>query len=269
MNIIKSYNESCHHEPSFKTQLLREWTIESKNILFQWCFKLIFKELGDPIQILDLACGKGGDLHKWNILRSKVSPQQFIWHGLDFSIDSVHEANRRLKNYSGFAESSYAVEFDISNNYFINDRPIHIYDICSFQMSLNYFCGSEDQLAPIFQNISLALKHHGVCVMTFMDCSSLLTRTENHWPSIGTHITWINDQQYSLNMEGSISNCIESIPCIKSIITQAREFDLDVIRYEPLNELIIPIDLTYSLDIIQETKHWWSFYRGLVFIKKN
>ena len=282
MNLIHAYNESCHRTPSAKTHLLRQLTSNAKKKLMDWCVKLVNTNIGETLNVLDLACGKGGDLHKWTVVQEESIPNKLIfWQGVDFSPDSVDEANKRLLTTCGFAVNSNAVTFNVLDNCFAsdgntlqwNDHCLNLnadfFDICSIQMALHYFCQSEQDLQSILRNVSLSLKPNGIFVTTFMDCCDLFhsRNTVFNWPAIGISLHRHENNAYNVFIENSLPNCKEYLTNVRQIITVAREFGLVVIRNEKLNYFASVHNETGQEYL--ETMDFWSHFRSLVFVKKT
>lgn len=101
--------------------------------------------------LLDLACGRGGDVHKWlslGIARVK---------GLDVSLASVEEARARFAaRNSGKQYEFHAADLQ---------QPWtdgQVYDVVSCMFALHYFFGTEDAAKRLLQTVSDHLRPGGV-----------------------------------------------------------------------------------------------------------
>ena len=75
--------------------------------LNNWIKFTLIHEYG-PLQgrVLDLACGKGGDLKKWKVQH----PSEYV--GVDIAEGSIHDAVRRFKEIRGV---NFPARFGVAN----------------------------------------------------------------------------------------------------------------------------------------------------------
>ena len=113
----------------------------------------MFTKQGDSI--VDIGCGKGGDLHKWEVnrLRSVMA--------VDINAAYIEEAKRRqsekkkMQTHVTFLETDAFA--DISH---VNDG--HLFDAMSCMFCLHYAARDEASIHRAFQNASSLLKPGGV-----------------------------------------------------------------------------------------------------------
>lgn len=121
-----------------------------------------FIKPGDAI--LDIACGRGGDVHKWADLRvSRVV-------GLDISSEAIREARRRLQGLQGLHGSENPANVDFVHVTTLTQHPWRSdtrFDVVSCMFALHYFWESEATAHTIFHTISANLKDGGyfLCVL--------------------------------------------------------------------------------------------------------
>ena len=100
--------------------------------------------------LLDLACGRGGDIHKWRVagVRSAL--------GLDASAASVDEARRRFEATGG--DEDYTFETRDLRHAF---RPPHAFDTVTCMFALQYFFGTEASARAVFETVASSLAPGG------------------------------------------------------------------------------------------------------------
>ncbi|GLC58689.1 hypothetical protein PLESTB_001390100 [Pleodorina starrii] len=120
-------------------------------------------------RLLDLCCGRGGDLHKWR------EAQVGFVKGLDISEREVEEARRR---YSELRErrgrgpgGSLLCEFEAVD--WLGSRPYEelaagpaSYGVVTCMFALHYFFMSEASLRTFLRNVATNLRHGGYFVGT-------------------------------------------------------------------------------------------------------
>jgi mRNA (guanine-N7-)-methyltransferase len=114
--------------------------------------KLLYWEFAHHApRLLDIACGKGGDLHKW-----KHSKIQYV-RGIDISSKSIDQARERLSKMK--TEMRVDLECMPAQNF--RDHA-NLYDAVSCMFALHYFFESEALLRQIIQVVASSLKTNGV-----------------------------------------------------------------------------------------------------------
>ena len=105
--------------------------------------------------LLDIACGRGGDLSKWSDLN--------YVRGIDISPAEIDEARRR------HAESfpDLACEFDVCDTFGTETyTSTKIYDSVTCMFAIQFFCETESMLDTFMHNVSSNLKKGGCFVGT-------------------------------------------------------------------------------------------------------
>jgi len=111
---------------------------------------LISEFAHDAERLLDLACGRGGDIAKWCDARIKEVV------GLDVSKHSIEEAKERYKNAGSPYNYTFA-QHDVSQGY-VCDR---LFDVVSCMFALHYFFGTERDAQRLMQTVASNLKPGG------------------------------------------------------------------------------------------------------------
>jgi SAM-dependent methyltransferase len=126
---------------------------------FQW-----YKQQGANrvLNVLDLACGQGGDLGKWN-----YHPVRYL-EGMDVAPEAILRARERIDKMNP-KYKSYMGVFDVSH-------PLKLkttFDIVSMQFAVHYLFKSEKTLNQLLGNISRALRPGGYFVGTMIGYDGL------------------------------------------------------------------------------------------------
>jgi hypothetical protein len=111
--------------------------------------------------LLDLACGKGGDLDKWvsNNIKNVV--------GYDINNESIKEAKRRVNNYRYPLKTNINLYVkDLSRNVINGDKNM---DVITSMFAFHYFFESEDTFNVIMETIDNNLKVGGYFIGAMFD----------------------------------------------------------------------------------------------------
>lgn len=131
--------------------------------------------------LLDIACGRGGDLQKWfklnfNYILAFDSHAKSIYSskkkGDDFD-GAIARFNSLKQNYKSKIPFINFKNLDILNSDILsklnNIDSNKLYDIISCQFALHYFCKNDDVLNNILSIISKKLKKNGLFIGTATD----------------------------------------------------------------------------------------------------
>lgn len=146
-------------------------------LIINSCIKINAKNL------LDVACGRGGDLQKW--LNDKINLKYIL--AFDYHKESIYNSIKKGDSFDG----AIARFQNIKNNYkrkmpFINFKQLNLldnnilskinnidsnklYDIVSCQFALHYFCENDDILDNTLYVISQKLRKDGLFIGTATD----------------------------------------------------------------------------------------------------
>ena len=185
--------------------------------LHNWIKSVLIRTYAFPLcKVLDLGCGKGGDLLKWG----KVNISKYV--GLDISSQAIHDAIERYKGRSADTRKPQTIqhrsekfEADFICHDFCHPLPqfksvLHGFDLCSCQFALHYAFESELRANTFFHNISSNLVDGGIFIATFPDEDVILKRLLR-----GTG-TQFGNSLYSIQFHGSDK---------KSVISQYKQKD--------------------------------------------
>ena len=117
-------------------------------------------------KLLDLACGKGGDLDKWvsNNIKNVV--------GYDINEISILEARRRVSEYKSSSNNKQIKVYvkDLSKDIIKGSNDS---DVISSMFAFHYFFKSEETFDTIMKSINENLKEGGYFIGTMFDGESL------------------------------------------------------------------------------------------------
>jgi len=127
--------------------------------------KLIQDNIAPNGQVLDMPCGKGGDLKKYRQHR----PSFYL--GLDLVEANIIEAKRRHEATrcmfgAHFMRADFTQPLDLASRY----------DLVSCQFALHYAWDTEQRARQVMANVAARLKPDGVFVATFPDYAEILER---------------------------------------------------------------------------------------------
>lgn len=110
--------------------------------------------------LLDLACGKGGDLDKWvsNNIKNVV--------GYDIDSNSIKEAKRRITEYNSKYTNIEVHVKDLSRNIIDGNKK---FDTIASMFAFHYFFESKDTFETIMTSIENNLKDDGIFMGTMFD----------------------------------------------------------------------------------------------------
>ena len=144
---MQTYN-NIHRPREAHKQLRCEHNI-AKRILIDWASSWAPR----PLRVVDLACGKGGDVSKWD--RHDIC----TYIGFDQSRAAIEEARRRARHTSFVFEVNDCIACNIPSNT----------SVVSMQLAIHYFCDKEERVRALLRNISAALVKGGLFILSTMD----------------------------------------------------------------------------------------------------
>ena len=149
------------------------------------------------VRVLDLACGRGGDLGKWFKSHSIE-----LYVGLDISPASLAEAERRAKDMMANAtETCLFLESDASKDDFCemimeklktargsssSSTTTTTFDFVSIQFALHYFCQSPETFEVFLNRVKPLCTPRTKILVTMLD-EAVVTR------KLGDKSSWQND----------------------------------------------------------------------------
>ena len=169
-------------------------------------FQLLSKYCKNTPILLDIGCGRGGDIHKWN--RLNIHSVTAIDINKAFILEAIRRYNQQAFplniNYKFF----YTYECNVFQDFFkMKDLPVHnTYDIVSCMFAFHYFWKNEFSLNKILQQISSSLKPGGYFIGVCPD-GDIIHNLLSDYKSIKNNAVLINKKyQHTTKV---IGNAIE------------------------------------------------------------
>ena len=136
--------------------------------------------------VLDLCCGKGGDLDKWRL--SKAGH----YVGLDIANHAINHAKWRYEKYTiNKIFPAIFIIADAADDQSLIDNllPMNIrFNVVSSQMSFHYLWGSEHNVRNFFLNVTSRLEPGGYFIGTVPD-ANILVKKLRHQSLIEENLT--------------------------------------------------------------------------------
>ncbi|GAA6003206.1 hypothetical protein JCM10207_001799 [Rhodosporidiobolus poonsookiae] len=129
------------------------------------------------IRVLDLGCGKGGDLQKWG----KAGTSEYI--GIDLAAVSIEQARSRHAGLRGkaFHASFFALDCfessieEVLDPSYFDPQP---FDIVSMQFCMHYALETEAKARQMLENVARFLRPGGVFIGTIPDANNLFAHLD-------------------------------------------------------------------------------------------
>ncbi|OBZ75503.1 mRNA cap guanine-N7 methyltransferase [Grifola frondosa] len=127
-------------------------------------------------RVLDMGCGKGGDLTKW----SKAKVADYV--GLDIAAVSIEQAQMRHASARGSRFTATFFALDCYAHVLSDVLPAPLlstpFDVVSMQFCMHYAFESEKKARTMLQNVAGWLRRGGVFIGTIPDAEQLLDRLD-------------------------------------------------------------------------------------------
>ncbi|KAL7283075.1 hypothetical protein ACG7TL_002499 [Trametes sanguinea] len=127
-------------------------------------------------RVLDMGCGKGGDLNKW----AKANAAEYV--GLDIAAVSIEQAQKRHQTSRGsrfvaefFALDCYSHVLSDALPHKLLTRP---FDVVSMQFCMHYAFESETKARIMLQNVATWLRPGGIFVGTIPNAKQLMEQLD-------------------------------------------------------------------------------------------
>ena len=130
------------------------------------------------LQVLDVCCGKGGDLLKW-VKSGRVN----TLHGFDISEESIVEANQRAQAHAGTVHVEYRCHDGRKNDSWGTQK----YDVISCQFAIHYFFSSQPLATHFFKQCAHVARPGTTLVITYVNAHEL---SGHLWESEQKHINY-------------------------------------------------------------------------------
>lgn len=226
------------NSPIFYLRNFNNWV---KSVLIQeYTDKIREKDYGKALRVLDICCGKGGDLSKWQ--KARVERVVFA----DIAQVSVQQCETRYQDLRKRCGHLYSAEFiaaDCTKDT-LRDKytdPSISFDLVSCQFGLHYSFESLSQARRMLTNISECLRPDGYFFGTIPDAYEIVSRaqkSDNY--TFGNRIFNIKllfdpkegyplfGAKYDFHLEGVV-DCPEFLVNFQLFVKLAAEFGLELV----------------------------------------
>ncbi|XP_028175636.1 mRNA cap guanine-N7 methyltransferase [Ostrinia furnacalis] len=226
------------NSPIFYLRNFNNWV---KSVLIQeYTDKIREKDYGKALRVLDICCGKGGDLSKWQ--KARVERVVFA----DIAQVSVQQCETRYQDLRKRCGHLYSAEFiaaDCTKDT-LRDKytdPSISFDLVSCQFGLHYSFESLSQARRMLTNISECLRPDGYFFGTIPNAYEIVSRAQKSKDlTFGNRIFNIKllfdpkegyplfGAKYDFNLEGVV-DCPEFLVNFELFVKLAAEFGLELI----------------------------------------
>ncbi|KAJ3447376.1 mRNA cap guanine-n7 methyltransferase [Anaeramoeba flamelloides] len=165
---IQNHYNKQQNESGFKRRKSKMYRLRSLN---NWIKSVLLDQyLEYQGDVLDLCCGKGGDLQKYRSLKI----QSLV--AVDFAPKSIENAVSRYNKMNPQFSAKFGVGdcFESGLLSFLEDGVC--FDLVSCQFSLHYACDTQKRLESLFENASCRLKRGGYFVATIPDADLIIQK---------------------------------------------------------------------------------------------
>ncbi|CAG4944158.1 unnamed protein product [Colias eurytheme] len=223
------------NSPIFYLRNFNNWV---KSVLIQeYVDKIREKDYGRPLKVLDICCGKGGDMGKWQ--KARVEHVVFA----DIAEVSVQQCKERYKDMRGNSFSAQFIAADCTKECLRNKYvdPSIRFDIVSCQFGLHYSFESLGQARRMLMNITECLKPGGYFFGTLPNANEIVSRAQkSENGEFGNRIYSIKlmfdakdgyplfGGKYDFHLEGVV-DCPEFLVYFDLFQKLASEYDLELV----------------------------------------
>jgi|LauGreDrversion4_2_1035121.scaffolds.fasta_scaffold168118_3 mRNA (guanine-N7-)-methyltransferase len=236
--------------------------------------------------LLDLAVGRGGDLHKWTSNRINYVI------GIDSDKASIFSDTRRGGDFDGaiarfrYLNNNRNLFYRFENISVLDPEVLEklnridrqkLYSIVSCQFAFHYFTKDENSLRHTLRLVSQKLRPGGVFICTFTDGANIVNNGDVSLPSLKIKV---NQNNYSLIIDAKttqnrlnyfeiIDENVEYISLVDSISTIANEFGLDLILNRTFHEWYCEYKTSHKFRALGFQEMLISFLNTSIIFKKN
>lgn len=206
--------------------------------------------------VLDVACGKGGDLAKWQ----KAEVKQYV--GVDVVESSLQQAWKRYTELKG-VNGGFAATFICADCFAESMRalvaghaPLGGFDICSCQFALHYSWSSMARARAALANVAALLKPGGHFIGTMPDADVILSKlrktTSGEFGNKLYKVTFDKHQkanalrcakepfglQYEFHLEDAVNHCPEWLVSFNELKNLAQQYGLELVLKKNFHEFV-------------------------------
>ncbi|CAN8063444.1 unnamed protein product [Agarophyton chilense] len=256
---------------------------------------LIYLHTRPGYSVLDLCCGKGGDLHKW----SQAGAATYV--ACDTAQVSVQECANR---YNGMGRAPFRPSLLVGDCFQVNvddyiPRDI-MFDVVSCQFAIHYAFESESRVRNLVKNVTDRLKPGGFFIGTTVDANVLVRKLravddmavsnsvyevrldpafkEKRFPKNNPY-----GVRYNFSLDQSVEDCPEYLVHFPSFERLAAEYGLELVLLSNFHDFFVEftkdeypeyLNLLFSMNVLDETgsiepNQWDAIYLYTAFAFKR
>jgi len=214
----------------------------------------LYAQRGDAV--LDLACGKGGDLIKWD----KASIGYYV--GIDIADGSIEDARNRYNGETDHARGrrdfSFPAKLICADCFEVDLEPAlkddGPFNVCSVQFAMHYSWSTEERARRALKNVSTLLQPGGYLIGTMPDADVIVRKLrsadELEFGNNVYHIKFdksCSDKrflsaspygyQYEFHLEDAV-DCPEWLVPFQSFKALAEEYGLELVMKKNFHKFV-------------------------------
>ncbi|KAJ1797256.1 mRNA cap guanine-N7 methyltransferase [Coemansia sp. RSA 2399] len=227
-------------------------------------------------RVLDLGCGKGGDLRKW----AHAQIGEFV--GMDIASVSVEQAGERyneMRRICKFPARFYAQDCYGEPLEKTMHPPDYQADLISAQFCLHYAFESETKARQMMSNVATHLAPGGTFICTIPNSNWLIKKARSAGSrSFGNSVYSVEFAEdpgiaasdsglsrfgcaYSFTLDEAVDDCMEYLVHMPSFVRLAGEHGLELLYCRPFHDMYVesmadPVsnDLFWKMRVVDESR---------------
>lgn len=210
LNTFISNQKSYFTDRKEKSESLKLMTIFNNNVKALLLSNVLQNKIS--VKILDLACGDGNDLPRWNKFNKIIKK----YDGFDKDKCALYEANKRinLDKYKYFKSKITFREADMGN-IILNKQ----YDLITIFHAIHY---AKENFASLFSTLSKHLNMNGHIILIYMDESNVKPSKKSKW--------FIEDKDTHWNVNINGIGGLEPKLSLKDIQSEIKLHNLEIVE---------------------------------------